>query len=91
MLPEFPWSLILHFRNIVMGYPIWIVVKTVVGKIFFLEFIVRIKNRFHMILVFDNIKPCEYFSLEILNRECIRLVFHVQDRWKVTFFKTNLL
>ena len=91
VLPEFPRTFIFHFRHIVMGYPIGIVVETVVGKVFLLEFEIGIEYGLHMVAVFDDVQPCENLALEIFNRQRVGLVLYVKNGRKVSFFEVHLL
>ena len=52
VLPEFPRPLVFHLVNIVVGYPIRIVVEYGSIEVFLLEFVVVIYDMLHMILVF---------------------------------------
>ena len=41
-----------------------------------------------MIFILNDVKPCQYVVLEILNRAVGRFMFYVKNRRQVALFKT---
>ena len=91
MLPELPFSLILHLVDIIMGYPIRIIVKACIVQIFLLELVICIKDRLDMILILYNMQPSEYISLEIFCTPFFRLMLDIQYRGQVSCFQLYIL
>ena len=54
MLPELPFTLILHPVNIIVGNPVRIIIKDRRTQILLLEFIIGVDDRFSMILILDR-------------------------------------
>ena len=66
VLPELPFALILHLIDVVVGNPVRVSVKTLVGKVLLLELIVGVDDWFHVIAVFHNVQPQQHILLEVL-------------------------
>ena len=74
-----------------MGYPIGIVIKTLVREIFLLKFMIGIEDGFDMIAVFNSVKPCEHILLKIFYALVIRLMLHIKNRWQVALLQFYLI
>ena len=91
MLPEFPLPLIFHFVNIIVCYPIRILVEYRVAKIFQLEFIIGVDDWFHSVFFFYDAKPSENALLKLLVGLRLGLMFHVEHWRLVATFEFHLL
>lgn len=91
MLPELPLSGILDLVNIIMRYPIRVVIKHGSVKIIHLKLIISIYYRFNMVSVLNNMKPCKYFTLKIFNANILRLVFDIKDGREVTVNQNHII
>ena len=85
VLPEFPFSFILNLVNIVVGYPIGIVVEDRGRKILLLKIVVSIDDGLDMVFVFHNMQPCQYIRLKVFHVLVGRFVLNVKHRWQVAF------
>ena len=59
VLPEMPGSIITHAVNIVMCYPIRILLKGGVAKILLVIRMVSVKYRLHTVVFLHTIEPCK--------------------------------
>lgn len=91
MLPEFPFTLIFHLVDIIMGYPIRVIIKHGSVKVFLLKLIISIDNRLDVIFILYHMKPRKYVALEILDRLVFRLMLHIKDRRQVAVLQTHLI
>ena len=91
MLPELPGTGVLHFVDIVVGYPARIAIEPAIAEIFGLKFIIGIDDGLHVIAVLDNVQPCENVALEIFHAALLGLMLHIEHGWKVALLKMYLL
>lgn len=91
MLPEPPFAGILHFINVIMCYPIRIVIKHRRVQVVGLKLIIGINNRLHMIFVLNDMKPSEHITPEVVKTGILRLMLNVKHGWKVSFDKTHIV
>ena len=90
MVPEFPLALILHLVNIIMGYPIRIVIEDRSTEILLLEFIICIDDRLHVVTVLNYMQPSEHVSLEVLNSLVFGHMLNIKYRGQVAILKVDL-
>ena len=55
VLPEFPLTFILHLVNIIVGYPIRIVIKDWIREIFLLKIMIGVDDRLDMVFVLNDV------------------------------------
>ena len=91
MLPELPFALILNLVNIIVGYPVRIIIEDRRTQILLLEFIIGVDDRFNMILILYNMQPGKHITLEILHTLICRLMFNLQYRRQNAIRKMNLV
>ena len=89
VLPELPRALILERVDIVMGYPVRILVEHGIGQIARLKFKIGIYNRFYTIVLFYKAKPLEYGVLELLVGLVLGLMLNVKHGRKVAILKVD--
>jgi hypothetical protein len=66
MLPELPAALIFHAVNVIMGYPVGILVEDGIVEVFQLEFIIGVDNRLYLIMLLYDSQPSQDRGLELL-------------------------
>lgn len=91
MLPEHPWSVILHFIDIVVGYPIRILVKHAVTQVLRLKFIIGIDDGLHLVVLLNYVKPLQHAVAELFVGKPGRFVLNVEHRRKVPSSSFTLL
>ena len=89
VLPELPRALILERVDIVMSYPIRILVEHGIGQVARLKFKIGIYNRFYAIVLLYKTKPLEYGVLELLVRLVLGLMLNVEHGRKVAILKVD--
>ena len=89
VLPELPRALILERVDIVMSYPVRILVEHGIGQIARLKFKIGIYNRFYAIVLFYKAKPLEYGVLELLVGLVLGLMLNVEHGRKVAILKVD--
>lgn len=91
VLPEFPTAAVLYGIDVIMGYPIGILVKDAVVKILELELIIGVDDGFHMIVAFHDVKPLEDRGFELAVRLLLGFVLHVKHGWQIAVLQFHLL
>ena len=91
MLPKLPFSFVFHLVNIIVGYPIRIIIKDWRTKILLLKFIIGVNDWLYMIFVFHYMKPCQYITLKIFYWRIFRHVLDVEYWWQVAIFKMHII
>jgi len=91
VLPEFPLALVLHFVNVIVGYPVGITVETIVGEVFLLELVIGVEDGLDVVAVFYYVEPGENVSLEVFGSLVFGLVFYVEDWWQVATLELHIV
>ena len=91
VLPETPRALILYLFDIVMRYPVGILVKNRVREILLFEFGLGIDDGLHAIMLLHQSKPRENTLLERFGRLLVIFLLHVEHRRQVTIDELHLL
>lgn len=90
VLPELPRSVVFHFVDIIVGYPIGIVIEDGVAEIRHLEFMIGIDDGFYMVSVFNYVKPCKYITAKVLITDIFRLVLHIEYGREIAALQLHL-
>ena len=90
MLPELPGAFVLYFVDVVVGYPIVVVVEDRVAEIAGLKFIIGVDDGLDTIVAFDDLQPFEDAGLELLVSLLLRFVLDVKDGRQVTVLELDL-
>lgn len=90
VLPELPLPAILHLVDVVVGNPIGVAVKSLVGQIGILEFRIGIDYRLYVVFVLDDVEPCEHIELEVLDALVLRFPLNVEHRWQVAWLQIGM-
>ena len=91
MLPELPRTLILERVDIVMGYPIRILVEHGIGQVARLKFKIGIYNRFYAVVTLYKAKPLEHRLLELVVGLVLGLVLYIEHGRKVAILEVDSL
>ena len=90
MLPELPGAFVLYLVDVVVGYPVGIVVEDGVVEIAGLKFIIGVDDGLDTIVAFDDLQPFEDAGLELLVALLLGFVLDVEDGRQVTVLELDL-
>ena len=90
VLPESPFTFILEGVNVVMGYPIGIVVEVGGVEIGGAEFVTCVEDGGDAIVLFYIIHPLQHLMPE-LGRGAVAEFLHVKHRWQIVLVELHHL
>ena len=90
VLPELPRTVELHFLDIVVGYPVGILVEDVVVEIARLKFIIGIDDGLHAVVVLHHIEPQLDALLELLVGLVLGFMLYVEHRGQVAMLEFDV-
>lgn len=90
VLPELPAPLILYGVNIVVGYPVGVLVEDGVVQVAQLELIIGVDDGLYVVVFLNDVEPLQDRRLELSVCLVLRLVLHIEYGRQVAVLKLHL-